>query len=101
MWREEANVDADLDTDFGFAIVADCVVNHIYIEFLVKYSEKPVNCLAKYAPNWQKNLSSVEQRKNADHLFWPPMNLIDNFCSAPVTQHHCQPILHLSGWENI
>lgn len=60
MWREEANADADLDTDFGFAIVADCFVNHIYIEFLVKYSEKPVNCFAKkYAPNRRMRTSAA------------------------------------------
>lgn len=37
--------------------------------------------------------------KNADHLFWPAMNLIDNFSwpSYPTIS----PILHLSGWENI
>lgn len=54
-------------------------------------------CSQSAQENFSSNKCSVEQRKNADHLFWPPMNLIDNFCSAPVTQ----PILHLSGWENI
>lgn len=110
-WREDANADADLDSDFGFAIAADCAVNNIYIELLLSTRKSslaalPVNCFGKYALTRQVNFNnkcSLERtrwRKNADHLFWPAMNLIDNFCTGPVTQPF-QPILHLSGWENI
>lgn len=118
LWRRVADVDLDLDSDSGFAIVADCVVNNSFTKYIQYFCEaigkligratsQLLGKICSYnSASWARELQQHcalrrqgEGAKNADHLFWPAMNLIDNFYwpSYPTIS----PILHLSGWENI